>query len=95
VRLAALTVPGEAVFAQGGRTLIYEVQPDSTVVLRPVTLGLRQRDRVEILAGLAPAAVVVRAGHQKLSPGQRVLPLAETAGEDDAPEAAPASGGDA
>jgi membrane fusion protein, multidrug efflux system len=95
VRSDAMTVPGEAVFAQGGQTLVFEVQPDSTVVLRPVALGLRQRDRVEILRGLEPAAVVVRAGHQKLSSGQRVLPLETTDEEADAQDATPAPGGEA
>lgn len=94
-RPGAMTVPAEAVFAQGGRTLVYEVEPDSTVVLRPVALGLRQRDRVEILSGLESEAVVVRAGHQKLSPGQRVLPLPPPDEEADAADAAGVAGGGA
>ncbi len=71
----AVTVPSEAVFVQSGQTLVYVVQADSTVAPQPVTLGLRQTDVVEVAAGLAPGAKVVRAGHQKLFPGARVLPV--------------------
>jgi membrane fusion protein (multidrug efflux system) len=76
----ALTVPNEAVVVQSGQTLVYVVQPDSSVAPRPVTLGLRQADRVEIVDGLEPGARVVRAGHQKLFPGARVLPVDSGAG---------------
>lgn len=74
-RLGALTVPSEAVFVQGDAVLLYEVLADSTVVARPVTTGLRQRDSVEILTGLSAGALVVKAGHQKLYPGARVVPV--------------------
>lgn len=90
-RSEALTVPSEAVFVQNGQTLVYVVQADSTVAPQPITLGLRQADTVEVVAGLTAGAQVVRAGHQKLYPGARVLPIggaggggrpgAETAGE--------------
>ncbi len=71
----ALTVPSEAVFVQNGQTLVYVVQADSTVAPRPVTLGLREPASVEIVSGLAAGDVVVRAGHQKLYPGAKVMPL--------------------
>jgi len=74
-RAEALTLPSEAVFIQGGQTLVYVVGPDSTISPRPLSLGLRLSDRVEVLAGLAPGEQVVRAGHQKLFPGAKVLPL--------------------
>lgn len=71
----ALTMPSEAVFIQGGQTMVYVVQADSTVAPRPVTLGLRESERVEVTAGLAPGDVVVRAGHQKIFPGAKVMPM--------------------
>jgi membrane fusion protein, multidrug efflux system len=74
-REQAMSVPSEAVFVQAGQPLVYVVQADSTVAPRPVRLGLRETDTVEILEGLAPGDRVVRAGHQKLFPGAKVLPL--------------------
>lgn len=74
-RPQALTVPSEAVFVQGGQPMVYVVQPDSTVAPRPVQLGLREPGMVEVVDGLAPGDRVVRAGHQKLFPGAKVMPL--------------------
>lgn len=91
VRRGALAVPAEAVFAQGGRMLVFEVLPDSSVVRRTVLLGLRQRDLVEIVDGLTAGVRVVRAGHQKLFDGARVLPIADDA--DDTEAGATAGGG--
>jgi len=71
----ALTVPSEAVFAQGDASLVYVINADSTVTPAPVSLGLRLPDVVEVTAGLQAGARVVRAGHQKLFPGAKVLPL--------------------
>ena len=88
VRRGAVAVPAEAVFAQGGRMLVFEVQPDSSVVRRTVVLGLRQRDLVEVVDGLTAGVRVVRAGHQKLFDGARVLPIV-----DDGAAATTAGGG--
>lgn len=74
-RPAALTVPSEAVFAQGDQAMVYVIQPDSTVAPAPITLGLRLPAVVEVLSGLQPGAQVVRAGHQKLFPGAKVVPI--------------------
>lgn len=74
VREQALTVPSEAVFVQGGQTMVYVVQADSTVAPRPVDLGLRQAAVVEVTSGLDAGQQVVRAGHQKIYPGAKVLP---------------------
>jgi membrane fusion protein (multidrug efflux system) len=71
----ALTIPSEAVFVQSGQTMVYVVQTDSTVAPRPVTLGLRQAETVEIASGLEPGNLVVRAGHKKIFPGARVMPI--------------------
>ena len=71
----ALTIPAEAVFAEGDQTLVYLVQGDSTVARTPVTLGLRLPATVEVLSGLESGQLVVRAGHQKLYPGARIMPV--------------------
>jgi membrane fusion protein (multidrug efflux system) len=80
-RMNAITIPSEAVFAEGNQTLVYVVQPDSTVARVPVTLGTRLSDVVEVTQGLEPGARVVRAGHQKLFEKARVIPVQSQAGK--------------
>ena len=73
-RQGALTVPDEAVFAQGDQSFVYVVKADS-VTLRPIAVGSRDSSRVEVTRGLGAGEQVVRAGYQKLFPGARVLPI--------------------
>lgn len=68
----AITVPDEAVFAEGDRNYLYVVKPDSTVTRRAVQLGSRQPGSVEVTEGLQPGEKVVRAGHQKLFEGAKI-----------------------
>jgi membrane fusion protein (multidrug efflux system) len=72
----ALTIPNEAVFGSGNQTFVFVVKSDSTVARVPLTLGSRYPDVVEVLQGLEPGMTVVRAGHQKLFDGGKVLPIA-------------------
>ena len=74
-RPGALTIPNEAVFANGNQSLVYIVKPDSTVAPVPVTLGLQLPDVVEVIQGLKDGMQVVKAGHQKLFPGAKVVPI--------------------
>lgn len=74
-RPKAVTVPNEAVFAAGDQWFVFAVKPDSTVSRQAVKLGTRTADVVEILEGLSPGMKVVRAGHQKLFEGARVMPV--------------------
>jgi len=76
-RADAITIPNEAVFANGSQSFVYIVKEDSTVQQVPVTLGLQRSDVVEVINGLTQGSTVVRAGHQKLYPGARVMPLGE------------------
>jgi len=71
----ALTIPSEAVFVEGTQSLVFVIQPDSTVVRTPVSLGTRMREAVEVLSGLHAGDRVVRAGHQKLFDGAKVMPV--------------------
>lgn len=71
-RRGALTIPDEAVFAQGDQNFVYVVKAD-TVSLRPIGIASRDSARVEVSHGLAPGDVVVRAGYQKLYPGAHVM----------------------
>jgi len=74
-RQNALQVPDEAVFAEGNQNLVFVVKPDSTVTRTTVTLGSRQPGSVEVLSGLQAGMSVVRAGHQKLYEGAKVMPM--------------------
>ena len=74
-RKNALTVPDEAVFAEGNQQMVYVIQPDSTVALTPIVCGTRSSNAVEVVKGLSVGTKVVRAGHQKLFPGAKVIPF--------------------
>ncbi len=74
-RNAALTVPSQAIFVEGGQAFVYQVNPDSTVGRTAVELGTRMANAVEVVAGLTADQEVVVAGHQKLYPGAKVAPV--------------------
>ncbi len=80
-RLNALTIPNEAVFGSGNQSFVFIVKPDSTVARVPLALGTRFSDVVEVLDGLKPGMIVVRAGHQKLFDGGKVAPIPAVAEE--------------
>ncbi len=71
----AVTIPNEAVFASGDQSFVFVVKPDSVATRVPVTLGTRTSEVVEVVRGLDTGAMVVRAGHQKLFEGARVMPV--------------------
>jgi membrane fusion protein (multidrug efflux system) len=71
----ALTIPSEAVFANGNQSYVYLVNQDSTVSQVEVKLGTQLSDVVEIDSGLAAGSIIVKAGHQKLYNGAKVMPL--------------------
>jgi membrane fusion protein (multidrug efflux system) len=74
-RPGALTIPDEAIFAEGNQDFVYVVNPDSSVTRTVVTLGSRQAGAVEITQGLFAGQSIVRAGHQKLYEGAKVMPV--------------------
>jgi membrane fusion protein (multidrug efflux system) len=92
-RKRALSIPDEAVFAEGNANYVYVVQPDTTVMRTAVLLGARDSSHVEILGGLAAGQMVVRTGHQKLYPGAHIMVLGAAPGAG-GPAAAGAAAGD-
>ena len=74
-REGALTIPSEAVFMEGNQAFVFVVKPDSMVTKQTVTLGTRLPAVVEVLEGLTENQVIVRAGHQKLFEGAKVMPI--------------------
>lgn len=75
----SLIIPDEAVFAEGNQAFVFVVQPDNSVLRTPITLGARQAATVEVVSGLSVGAKVIRAGHQKLYDGAKVMPAGATA----------------
>lgn len=71
----ALTIPNEAVFVNGDQSFVFVVKTDSTVARVALNLGTRMADAVEVLSGISPGDRVVRAGHQKLYQGAKVMPV--------------------
>jgi multidrug efflux system membrane fusion protein len=66
-------------------TFVYLVNPDETVAVRPVTLGVVDGERVAVTAGLNPGDVVVTEGGDRLRDGATVqLPSATPTGPADA-----------
>ena len=74
-RPKAITIPNEAIFGSGEQSFVFIVKPDSTVARVALTLGTRLANVVEVVQGLEPGMKVVRAGHQKLFDGARVMPI--------------------
>jgi membrane fusion protein, multidrug efflux system len=80
-------------------TFVYLVNPNGTVSVRPVTLGVVDGEHVAVTAGLTPGNIVVTEGGDRLRDGATVqLPGVEpttaprTAGAPGVPAAADASG---
>jgi RND family efflux transporter MFP subunit len=67
----ALLVPRAAVNLVGDQATVYVVNGD-TVEQREVTVGLSNRDQVEILSGLEAGETVVTAGQPNLTDGAKV-----------------------
>ena len=58
----AIVIPSESVVTAGDATAVMVVDKDNHAHQRPVTLGARQRDKVEVLRGLNPGEVIVTVG---------------------------------
>jgi membrane fusion protein (multidrug efflux system) len=72
-RDSALVVPDEAILSEGGQLFVYIIGVDSTVSIAPISIGTRTASQAEVLTGLEAGQQVVRAGHQKIGPGSKVM----------------------
>jgi multidrug efflux system membrane fusion protein len=73
---AGIELPLAALYARGDAPQVWVVNADETVRLAPVATRGVTAERVVVDAGLAAGDVVVIAGAQLLSPGQKVRPMA-------------------
>jgi multidrug efflux system membrane fusion protein len=69
-------------------TFVYLINPDSSVSVRPVKLGVTDGDRTEVLSGLAPGDRIVIDGADKLRDGAKIIIRTEN-GAGTPPAAAP------
>jgi multidrug efflux system membrane fusion protein len=93
----ATIIPASAVQRGAPGTYVYLVNADSTVAVRPVTLGVASGERVAVSAGLSPGDRVVVDGADKLRNGAKVTvrqsaPAGAAAPISPAPGSAPAAG---
>ncbi len=68
----AVTVPNAALQTGAPGNFVYLVQPDSTVAIRTVKLGVADADKTQILSGLAIGDKVVIDGADRLRDGAKV-----------------------
>lgn len=80
----AVTIPLTAVLpAQDGSTAVMVVSPDNVAHKRPVKLGIRTPEAVEVLNGVTPADNVITDGSYGLDDGTKVTLAAANAGGGD------------
>jgi RND family efflux transporter MFP subunit len=72
-RKDALVVPTNAVVDLGGRRGVFVASETDTVQFRPVTVGIEENERIEILQGIDEGERVVTTGAAALRDGDRVI----------------------
>ena len=78
----ALMVPKDALVQSLSGAWIVFVAEDGKASPRPVSIGQANRDRLEVLSGLAPGELVVVRGNERLRPGQPITAEIKEAGPD-------------
>ena len=91
VQRDATVIPTSAVQRGAPGTFVYLINPDNTVAVRPVTLGVGSGERVAVSSGLSPGDRVVIDGADKLRNGAKVI-VRESAPSTAAAPARPAAG---
>jgi membrane fusion protein, multidrug efflux system len=72
VRKGSTAVPAAAIQRGPQGTYVFVVKPDSTVDVRPVTIGFIQDNVSVIASGIVPSDVVVTDGQDKLQQGSKI-----------------------
>ena len=85
-------VPTAAVQRNSQATYVYVVKADSTVTVRPITLGTTEGDDSEVTTGRAPDEVVVMTGVDKLQEGSKVSAQIPSANPPAVPAVSPSAG---
>jgi membrane fusion protein, multidrug efflux system len=87
----ATVIPTSAVQRGAPGTFVYLVGADSTVAVKPITLGVGSGERIAVSAGLSPGDRVVIDGADKLRSGAKVMVRDSAPATAAAASAAPAS----
>jgi len=82
-------VPTAAVQRNSQATYVYVVKPDSTVTVRPITIGTTEGNDSEVASGLVPGEVVVMTGVDKLQEGSKVTAQIPAANSPVSPSVSP------
>jgi membrane fusion protein (multidrug efflux system) len=69
---SVLVIPYEAVFLRDGKSVVY-IMKENKATLQPVTLGLREKERIEVQRGLKSGDQVIVRGQTRLYPGAPVV----------------------
>ncbi len=72
LRQDAVVIPESALISQGERTSVYVINAEGKAQMRPVKVGLRTANQIEVKEGLAVGEKVVTEGIQKVRPGAQV-----------------------
>lgn len=84
----ALLLPASAILpAEGGGTAVLVIGPDGTAHRKPITVGLRTAEEVQVLSGTTTADTVITSGGYGLDDGTKV-----TVGKPGAADDKPAAG---
>jgi len=65
-------IPTATIQRNSQSTYVFLVKPDSTVTVRPITIGTTEGEDSEVTAGLAPGDAIVMTGVDKLQEGTKV-----------------------
>jgi multidrug efflux system membrane fusion protein len=84
--------PTAAVQRNSQATYVYVVKADSTVTVRPITIGATESDDSEVTSGLMPGEVVVMTGVDKLQEGSKVNAQIPSANSPVSPSVSPPAG---
>jgi len=90
-RRNVVLIPNVAIQMNGTATYVWVVQPDNTVVNRPVKLGARAALESQVLSGVKAGELVVTEGVDRLRPGAKVR--AEISGSAPPPQTGAGPGG--
>jgi multidrug efflux system membrane fusion protein len=83
-------VPTAAIQRNSQATYVYVVKTDSTVTVRPITIGTTEGNDSEVTSGLVPGEVLVMTGVDKLQEGSKVKAQIPSASSPVSPPATPA-----
>jgi RND family efflux transporter MFP subunit len=79
-----LTIPVGAIVHHGGQQVVYVLDSDNRVQIRPVEVGLEGSLLAEIKSGLSEGDRVIASGQQQYSAGDRVAPVLQKSPVNDA-----------